>query len=109
MTGPLGPQAVIEYCAHDGSLTGAEGPVRDLGRWPVLWTCDLCGATLLDGRARSFDAGQDFGELGGVDLTGCFSGVAQEHPAPSFPFSRGGLKYSAEPQINAEIREDDDR
>jgi hypothetical protein len=30
------------------SLSGAEGPVADLGRWPVLWSCDSCGMTLLD-------------------------------------------------------------
>lgn len=34
--------AVILWCGHD-SHTGAEGPVRDLGRSPVLWTCDGCG------------------------------------------------------------------
>ena len=39
---------LILYCAHDLSLTGAEGPIRDLGRWPVLWTCDTCGATVVD-------------------------------------------------------------
>lgn len=39
---------LIRYCAHDHSLTGAEGPVRDLGRWPVLWTCDECGALVSD-------------------------------------------------------------
>ncbi|MDF2554149.1 MAG: hypothetical protein K0R60_44 [Microbacterium sp.] len=39
---------VILYCGHDWSLTGAEGPVVDLGRWPILWTCDVCGATVLD-------------------------------------------------------------
>lgn len=39
--------AVLDYCAHDMSLTGAEGPARDLGRPVVLWSCDWCGATLL--------------------------------------------------------------
>lgn len=43
---------LIPYCAHDWSMTGAEGPIRDLrarGRdWPILWNCDACGATLLD-------------------------------------------------------------
>lgn len=35
--------ATIElYCDHP-SETGAEGPIRDLGRWPVLWKCDTCG------------------------------------------------------------------
>lgn len=38
--------AMIEHCAHELSLTGAEGPVRLLGRWPILWTCDTCGATV---------------------------------------------------------------
>ncbi|MCK8465862.1 hypothetical protein M0722_01525 [Microbacterium sp. KSW4-16] len=38
---------VIVYCAHDWSLTGAEGPVRLLGRHPVLWSCDICGATVV--------------------------------------------------------------
>ncbi|MGX5770814.1 hypothetical protein ACWKWN_08690 [Microbacterium trichothecenolyticum] len=40
--------ALIEFCAHDWSLTGAEGPVVELGRMPILWTCDVCGATVLD-------------------------------------------------------------
>lgn len=40
--------AIIAYCAHDLSLTGAEGPIADLGRWPILWSCDGCGATVLD-------------------------------------------------------------
>lgn len=40
--------AIIEYCAHDLSLSGAEGPIAVLGRWPILWTCDGCGATVLD-------------------------------------------------------------
>lgn len=25
------------------SWSGAEGPIAELGRWPVLWTCDSCG------------------------------------------------------------------
>lgn len=45
--------AVAVYCAHDMSLTGAEGPVRDLGRWPILWSCDWCGATLLQADEES--------------------------------------------------------
>ncbi|WP_449408375.1 hypothetical protein [Microbacterium maritypicum] len=40
--------AVILYCAHDLSLTGAEGPARLLGRPVVLWSCDTCGATVVD-------------------------------------------------------------
>jgi hypothetical protein len=39
---------VMLYCAHDGSWTGAEGPIRDLGRWPVLWQCDECGVLRVD-------------------------------------------------------------
>jgi hypothetical protein len=39
--------ALIEYCAHDMSMTGAEGPAADLGRPVVLWSCDSCGATVL--------------------------------------------------------------
>jgi hypothetical protein len=45
-------QEVIVWCGHDWSLTGAEGPIVELqkrGRpWPILWTCDICGATVLD-------------------------------------------------------------
>lgn len=37
---------LVEFCDHGVSLTGAEGPVRALGRMPVLWTCDGCGALL---------------------------------------------------------------
>lgn len=40
--------AVVLHCAHDCSWTGAEGSVLELGRWPVLWSCDCCGATVLD-------------------------------------------------------------
>ena len=43
--GGSGATAVVEYCAHE-TLTGAEGPLDVLGRWPVLWSCDWCGATL---------------------------------------------------------------
>lgn len=41
--------SVIAYCAHDMSLTGAEGPALYLGRPVILWECDMCGATVLDG------------------------------------------------------------
>lgn len=40
--------AVIRYCEHDLSWTGAEGPAADLGRPVILWTCDECGVTILD-------------------------------------------------------------
>lgn len=33
-------------CEHT-SMSGAESPVIDLGRWPVLWSCDSCGVTIL--------------------------------------------------------------
>lgn len=29
-------------CPHD-SFSGDEGPLVDLGRWPVRWRCDGCG------------------------------------------------------------------
>lgn len=32
-------------CEHV-SMSGAEGPVITLGRWPVLWSCDSCGVTI---------------------------------------------------------------
>lgn len=38
---------VIFGCPHD-SQTGAEGPVASLGRMPLLWVCDMCGALLDD-------------------------------------------------------------
>lgn len=40
-------KALVLYCGHDLSLTGAEGPVRLLGRMPILWECDGCGMILL--------------------------------------------------------------
>lgn len=43
---------VILHCAHDLSLTGAEGPIAELGRWPILWNCDTCGATLLQNEGQ---------------------------------------------------------
>lgn len=33
---------IILHCEH-GSWTGAEGPVAELGRMPILWACDQCG------------------------------------------------------------------
>lgn len=49
---------IILYCGHDWSLTGAEGPIVDLrarGRdWPILWTCDTCGATVLQQEASGW-------------------------------------------------------
>lgn len=38
--------SAIPYCAHDLSLTGAEGPAAELGRPVILWTCDGCGAVV---------------------------------------------------------------
>lgn len=32
-----------EDCTHP-SLTGDEGPIAELGRYPVRWKCDTCGA-----------------------------------------------------------------
>ncbi len=40
--------ALIEYCAHDLSLTGGEGPADALGRPVILWNCDGCGAAVVD-------------------------------------------------------------
>lgn len=34
-------------CPHD-SLSGDEGPVRELGRMPVRWRCDECDAIVHD-------------------------------------------------------------
>jgi rubrerythrin len=34
-------------CRHD-SLSGDEGPVRELGRMPVRWRCDECDAIVYD-------------------------------------------------------------
>lgn len=39
---------LIEYCAHDWSLTGGEGPADALGRPVILWNCDTCGAAVVD-------------------------------------------------------------
>jgi hypothetical protein len=36
-------QTLQDECPHD-SLSGNEGPVRELGRMPVRWRCDACGA-----------------------------------------------------------------
>lgn len=37
---------LVRFCAHDISLTGAEGPISALGRFPILWRCDDCAAIL---------------------------------------------------------------
>lgn len=39
-------------CDHD-SCTGDEGPISELGRWPVRWRCDGCGAIQYDDQERS--------------------------------------------------------
>jgi hypothetical protein len=39
--------AMSDDCPHD-SLSGDEGPVRDLGRMPERWRCDECGAIVHD-------------------------------------------------------------
>lgn len=39
------PPPNVEPCAHD-SLSGDEGPVRELGRMPVRWRCDECNAVI---------------------------------------------------------------
>ena len=33
---------LVLWCPHS-SYSGAEGPVLEMGRMPVLWTCDSCG------------------------------------------------------------------
>lgn len=33
---------IVLYCDHPSGI-GAEGPISELGRWPVLWRCDGCG------------------------------------------------------------------
>ena len=32
-------------CPHV-SLSGDEGPIDELGRWPLVWKCDSCGARI---------------------------------------------------------------
>lgn len=32
-------------CEHY-NLTGDEGPIADLGRWPTRWRCDTCDAVI---------------------------------------------------------------
>ena len=39
-------------CSHN-SLTGDEGPISDLGRWPIRWRCDECGAVVTEGADRA--------------------------------------------------------
>jgi hypothetical protein len=34
-------------CTHE-SLSGDEGPIEALGRWPTRWRCDGCGAIVND-------------------------------------------------------------
>ena len=35
------------HCDH-ASWSGAELPILEMGRWPVLWTCDACGRLEVD-------------------------------------------------------------
>jgi hypothetical protein len=39
---PIDLWPVEDPCQHE-SATGAEGPVRDMGRMPIRWKCDGCG------------------------------------------------------------------
>lgn len=41
----IGDCSCCPPCTHV-SLSGDEGPVLELGRWPVLWRCDSCGARI---------------------------------------------------------------
>lgn len=36
------PCLATHHCPHE-NWTGIEGPMQDLGRWPVVWQCDGCG------------------------------------------------------------------
>jgi hypothetical protein len=36
-------KALVLWCPCS-SWSGAEGPIDELGRWPVLWSCDGCGS-----------------------------------------------------------------
>lgn len=38
---------MVMHCTHP-SLSGAEGAVVEMGRWPVLWQCDTCGVLIVD-------------------------------------------------------------
>ncbi|QOI67705.1 hypothetical protein SEA_ORCANUS_61 [Arthrobacter phage Orcanus] len=38
---------VVPWCGH-GCAVGAEGSIADLGRWPVLWECLLCGHVFVE-------------------------------------------------------------
>lgn len=44
-----------EQCPHD-SLSGDEGPVRELGRMPVRWRCDECDAIVYDDPIEAIQA-----------------------------------------------------
>lgn len=44
---PPPPDYFGEQCPHD-SLSGDEGPIAELGRWPMRWRCDECGAIKYD-------------------------------------------------------------
>jgi hypothetical protein len=41
-------------CSHD-SLSGDEGPIADLGRFPTRWKCDACGAVTHDATTSTSD------------------------------------------------------
>ncbi len=51
-------KAAQRDCPHD-SLSGAEGPVSELGRMPERWRCDECGAEVAEtGRGGGDDQSQ---------------------------------------------------
>lgn len=44
-------------CRHD-SLSGDEGPISELERWPTRWRCDSCGAAVGNGAPQQ-EAGDE--------------------------------------------------
>lgn len=42
-------------CPHD-SLSGDEGPVAELGRMPLRWRCDECGAVINEAPPHQIEA-----------------------------------------------------
>lgn len=46
----IAPCLVMVKCGHE-ALSGLEGPVEELGRWPEVWACDGCGKITIDATA----------------------------------------------------------
>lgn len=64
--GPTTPTPPAGQCPH-GSWMGDEGPIEELGRWPIRWRCTGCGAIKHDASAVKAQIDDLRGELASAE------------------------------------------